>query len=309
MKRTNPFSWLLLLALCACFALPAAAQTDTDPFGALILREGLPSDLPKGFVRAAQEELRNLRHVVIPTGSESHYVVYYGGEAIEGGHPFQRVWHLRPDSTGTLTSVSFEENEEGFLAAAFELYTDVSETAVMSLELRLLPESDVLLFRWAEAGNRSTGGVATAIAIDRPVVVGAPLPDFTVDRLEGGTLSLSNLQGHHLVINTWAISCAPCIAEMPGLNQLVEKYGEQNFVFLALGYDPQGDTDDFLKTHAFKYEQALYNERISELFEEAFPRNVIVNADGIVVYDRTGADAEQYKQLDQAIQEKILGHD
>ena len=127
MKWTNHLCWLLILTLGSFFVQPVAAQTEAVPFGALVLQKGLPIGLPKGFVNTAQVKLRNLQHVVIPTGSESHYVVYYGGETVEQGYPPQWLWHMRPDSTGVLTSVSFKKNEEGFLSAAFDLYTDTSE--------------------------------------------------------------------------------------------------------------------------------------------------------------------------------------
>jgi len=306
MKWTNHLCWLLILTLSSFLVQPVAAQTEAAPFGALVLQKGLPAGLPKGFVNTAQAKLKNLQHVVIPTGSESHYVVYYGGEAVEEGYPPQWLWHMRPDSTGMLTTVSFKKNDEGFLSAAFELYTDASEAASMPLELRILPESKVILFRWTGSESGPSGGTAVGKAIDRPVMVGKPLPDFTVESLVGGTLSLDSFKGHPLVINTWAVSCSPCIAEMPGLNQLVEKYERHGFVFLSLGYDSREDIGAFLKKHEFKYKHALFNERTSQLFGEAFPRNVIVNAEGVVVYDHTGANAKQHKQLDEVIQEKIL---
>ena len=57
-------------------------------------------------------------------------------------------------------------------------------------------------------------------------VPGFTCPDFTVELLEGGSLSLSALRGKVVVVNWWATSCGPCIAEMPALSKLVGRYAD-----------------------------------------------------------------------------------
>lgn len=55
-----------------------------------------------------------------------------------------------------------------------------------------------------------------------PVGVGIPAPDFTLNRLDGGTIRLSDYQGRWLVLNFWATWCGPCRAEMPLFQALVD---------------------------------------------------------------------------------------
>ncbi len=54
-------------------------------------------------------------------------------------------------------------------------------------------------------------------------LVGKPAPDFTLQTLNGGTVSLASLRGRPVVLNFWASWCVPCREEAPQLRDLSEK--------------------------------------------------------------------------------------
>src|SRR5690606_5542268 len=63
-------------------------------------------------------------------------------------------------------------------------------------------------------------------------------PDFEAHNLQGEPVILKNMRGNIVVLNFWGLGCGPCIAEMPELNKLVDKYRDRSDVkFLA----PAGD--------------------------------------------------------------------
>lgn len=135
-----------------------------------------------------------------------------------------------------------------------------------------------------------------------PLAEGKKLPDFTVELLNGEQLNITETKDNIIVINWWSITCSPCIAEIPGFNKLIEKYSSNNrIVFLAIAWDSEERVKTFLENMSFKYQQALYNDRTVELFGGAFPRNVVVNSDGRIVYNHLGANKHQWKKLDQVI--------
>jgi len=60
-----------------------------------------------------------------------------------------------------------------------------------------------------------------------------PSVDFTLPKLGGGEVSLSNYRGQWVVVNYWATWCAPCRKEMPELSQLHDALEQVTVLGLA----------------------------------------------------------------------------
>ncbi len=58
--------------------------------------------------------------------------------------------------------------------------------------------------------------------------------DFTLESLDGKTLSLSAYKGKFVFLNFWATWCLPCRSEMPAMQALYEKLRAKGFVILAV---------------------------------------------------------------------------
>ena len=56
---------------------------------------------------------------------------------------------------------------------------------------------------------------------------GEPLPEVTVTDPSGATLDLASVAGTPVLLNLWATWCAPCIAEMPLLDEIAAEMGER----------------------------------------------------------------------------------
>ena len=68
---------------------------------------------------------------------------------------------------------------------------------------------------------------------------------FEVYDLNKKTITLSSLQNKVVVINFWATWCAPCIEELPSLNELAGFYPEK-LVILAVSNERTEDIKNFL---------------------------------------------------------------
>lgn len=88
-----------------------------------------------------------------------------------------------------------------------------------------------------------------------PPKIGGPAPNFTLRRLDGtGTLDLSSLRGHPVVLNFWASWCGPCKAESPQLQREYLRYRAQGVVFIGVDYhDVTSDARTFLRHHGITY--------------------------------------------------------
>ncbi len=68
-----------------------------------------------------------------------------------------------------------------------------------------------------------------------PKLINSPAPDFTLKYTDGRSVKLSSLLGKTVVINFWATTCPPCVAEMPIFQQLYDEWsGRNDVVFLSI---------------------------------------------------------------------------
>jgi len=112
------------------------------------------------------------------------------------------------------------------------------------------------------------------------------LPAFKLKELGGEEISLSQLLGKPTLINFWAIYCGPCIAEMPQLSLLKEKYKDKmNFISITENSAIGDHLVDFLKDKKFNF-QVLENGQLykNELKLRALPRNLFLDKDGVLRY-------------------------
>lgn len=79
--------------------------------------------------------------------------------------------------------------------------------------------------------------------------LGDPMPDFTLQNLEGEALQASTLlEGKGGFVHFWASWCAPCVVEFPELVHYAAQNQDQ--VILALSTDfKKEDIEQFLKRH------------------------------------------------------------
>lgn len=138
---------------------------------------------------------------------------------------------------------------------------------------------------------------------DTQCLVGARLPDFQAATINGAAISTSRLKGKLTVINFWFIKCAPCIAEMPHLNALVDKYGKDKVNFLAFSRDAAPDIGKCLKTNPFHFDQipdaeSIIKERFRSIW--GYPSTIVADQEGRIVAIFRGAKLESDPSVDVA---------
>jgi thiol-disulfide isomerase/thioredoxin len=98
-------------------------------------------------------------------------------------------------------------------------------------------------------------GVAEAPRLGEfiPVSPPQPAPPFSFVDPDGNTVSLANFSGKLVVLNLWATWCAPCLREMPSLDRMQARLGE-DVVVLAISEDRGGEkvVEPFIKKLGLK---------------------------------------------------------
>lgn len=109
---------------------------------------------------------------------------------------------------------------------------------------------------------------------------------------KGKILSLADLEGKVIFLNFWATWCPPCLAEMPSVNKLYEKYKNDNeVVFILVDAD-----SDFTKSQAYmdrkKYALPIYafaSNLPETIFKGNLPTTIVFDKKGRLSYRGEGA--------------------
>ena len=113
-------------------------------------------------------------------------------------------------------------------------------------------------------------------------IIGKEYPIQNEITLDGKQISLNDLKGKPTLVNLWFTSCAPCIEEMPVLNELKSKYGEK-FNFLSITFDSESKVKKFLEKHTFEFAHIVNSKKLTKkLGFEGYPVNLFLDKNGIV---------------------------
>ncbi len=86
-------------------------------------------------------------------------------------------------------------------------------------------------------------------------------PDSTFVLLDGSRQTTADMKGRVTLVNFWATSCAPCIAEMPRLVATHNKYKAQGFdtVAVAMRYDPPSSVVNYSQSRQLPFKVVIDN--------------------------------------------------
>ena len=115
---------------------------------------------------------------------------------------------------------------------------------------------------------------------DHPKQIGKPAPDFTLN--DGSrTVQLSKYRGKVVVLNFWATWCAPCIEEIPSLNQLQQQMPQ--LVVLGVSVDQNEEAyRRFLGRHRIDFSTIRDPEQhVNALYGTfVFPDTYVIDRNG-----------------------------
>jgi cytochrome c biogenesis protein CcmG/thiol:disulfide interchange protein DsbE len=115
--------------------------------------------------------------------------------------------------------------------------------------------------------------------------VGRPAPAFSLERLDGGHVTLDELRGRPVVLNFWASWCLPCREEAAMLTKLAADHADRGVVVIGVFYqDDAGSAADFMRRYGQTYPGLLDPSGRTALDYGVFgiPETYFIDADGVI---------------------------
>ena len=107
--------------------------------------------------------------------------------------------------------------------------------------------------------------------------IGMDISPQIFQTIDGDTIQIGGKQDKPILVNLWFIECRGCIAEMPALNRLQEKYADK-VVFIAMTFENEKQVLNFLKRKKFNFKHIVSAENfIKQIATKPYPENIFTN--------------------------------
>ena len=134
-----------------------------------------------------------------------------------------------------------------------------------------------------------------------------PAPSFRVTSLAGEKLESRSLRGKVVVLNFWFIGCAPCRAEIPSLNTLVDGFAQDEVEFIAFAKDGEVPLRSFLEELPFKYKIIPAATDVIRKFNvNTYPTHIIIDQKGNIDTVLFGGGENRHEDLHPLIRRLLL---
>lgn len=145
------------------------------------------------------------------------------------------------------------------------------------------------------ACTKSTGAVDNSTAAAKSnnfPPVSSSIMQTEIKELDGKTFKLEDKRGKVVLVNLWAIWCGPCVAEMPALDALQEKYKDKDFEVVGLNAgdedgeeEPAENIKSFAEKKPINYHLAYADPKLMNDFmkiskQGGIPQSFLIDREG-----------------------------
>lgn len=129
-------------------------------------------------------------------------------------------------------------------------------------------------------------------------------PAFYLKYPNGNSVKLSDLKGKVIVLDFWATWCQPCIASLPKLQEMHDKYkSNPNVVILAVDTKEMGNNlmereqkmNDFIAKNRYSFKALYDNNSVADKYNvDGIPATIFIDKDGIIRFKEHGLEKQAF---------------
>ena len=141
---------------------------------------------------------------------------------------------------------------------------------------------------------------AEAEKINAALVPGKQFPPFEVTDIDGKPLSIASRKAKVILIDFWATWCAPCVAELPGIVSIYNKYHDKGFDVIGISLDQEKSAmTSFIKRKKMPWPQyfdgKIWDNKLAKQYGIfKIPATFLVDSNGkILARDLTAEDLKE----------------
>ena len=130
--------------------------------------------------------------------------------------------------------------------------------------------------------------------------------------LDGRDVNLSSMRGKVVLVDFWATTCGPCVAELPRVKATYDRFHSQGFEVIGIDSDREKDQlERYLKKHALPWPQFFDGKASENKWSTAFgidgiPHMFLVDKQGVLRFDNVRASDKYHAPNDTSpLEDKI----
>ncbi|MFS4455694.1 peroxiredoxin family protein [Maribacter sp. 2304DJ31-5] len=134
-----------------------------------------------------------------------------------------------------------------------------------------------------------------------PLKIGDYAPNFILEGSDGKTYQLSDFKGKIVVLDFWAMWCAPCKKKMPKIQKLHETYSDMGVAvlgMLAMNKGAEEKAKTYFAENEYSFKLLYGNDELTKNYELKFlPTVVVVDKEGKIVYLTTKPNPNEFEDI------------